>query len=81
MRHDNDLKHSTKKWSLQSPDLTPIENLWEILNYYRDKSSHIKNEEELWEDCQSTWSKITGDICRKLVEFMAARSHQAEGIP
>uniref|UniRef100_A0A3Q1GP71 Tc1-like transposase DDE domain-containing protein n=1 Tax=Acanthochromis polyacanthus TaxID=80966 RepID=A0A3Q1GP71_9TELE len=88
-QHDNDLKHSKKfkvlEWPPQSPDLNPIEHLWEILNHYQDKSTHIKSEEALWKDCQSTWSKMTKDICRKLLHRVhasqAARSPQAEGIP
>jgi len=85
--HDNDPKHAAKatkawlekqklevmEWPPQSPDLNPIENLWEILNQHRDKSKRMKNTTELWEDCQKTWATITPDLCMKLVESMPRR--------
>ena len=86
-QQDNDPKHTAKvtkvwlskqsfcvlEWPPQSPDLNPIEKLWEIFNQHQDKSKGIKNEDELWEECQETWKKVSMDICHKLVELIFRR--------
>ena len=85
--HDNDPKHTAKatkkwlvkkkfkvlKWPAQSPDLNPIENLWEILNYHRDRSQRSRNEQQLWEECKAAWNRISPDTCKKLVSSMPKR--------
>ena len=87
-QHDNDPKHTsilarnwleTSKirvldWPSQSPDLNPIENLWEILkrklSNYQLVPTSIYN---LWERIEVEWEHILKDDCCKLVESMPFR--------
>jgi DDE superfamily endonuclease len=73
-QHDNDPKHtanSTKKWladksvsvldwPAQSPDLNPIEHLWQNIARYPNKPS---NKQELWDRVQDVWNAIKPDFC------------------
>jgi transposase len=85
-QQDNDPKHSSRliknwfldqnvdvlEWPSQSPDLNPIEHLWEHLDrQIRLRSIHNKN--ELWEVLQDEWSKIPAEVCQKLVDSMTKR--------
>ena len=79
LQHDNDLKHtakltkewfenngiSTLNWPRQSPDLNPIENLWNTLqvNVHKRNRQNIKQLKEL---CKEESSKVTLDQCGKL---------------
>lgn len=84
--HDNDPKHTSRlvkccleqscidvlKWPAQSPDLNPIENLW------NDVEQHItavkpKNLNELWLEIQKAWYAIPKERCMGLVESMPRR--------
>lgn len=84
--HDNDPKHtsglvkrwleenkvSVLKWPAQSPDLNPIENLW------NDVEAHIskvkpKNLTVLWEEIQKSWYAISKERCRTLVDSLPRR--------
>lgn len=84
--HDNDPKHTSKlvkqwlldqridvlPWPAQSPDLNPIENLW------NDVEEHIKmrkpkNCSELWEAAQEGWSCIPVKRCQRLVDSLPDR--------
>ena len=61
-------------WPPQSPDLNPIENLWQHL---KKKLADYKTEPcgilELWERVEVEWNKIPVDICTKLIESMSNR--------
>lgn len=85
-QHDNDPKHKSRlvsdwlehekvrvlEWPAQSPDLNPIENLWEELNRQIRRST-IHNKHDLWEILQSTWKSINPTIIDKLLDSMPQR--------
>ena len=87
-QHDNDPKHTSRraqkwleehhittlKWPAQSPDLNPIEHLWDYLKrklaeYNEPPQGMI----ELWERVEAEWEKIPQDICTKLIDTMPKR--------
>ena len=85
-QQDNDPKHTSKlvrEWLLyhtpkqlphppQSPDLNPIEHLWEHLDRQIRKHD-ISNKEQLKTIILDEWSKISADITQNLVESMPRR--------
>ena len=87
-QHDNDPKHTAKSvkkwleykrlavldWPSQSPDLNPIEHIWnEVERRLRDLRGHINSKEDLWEKLQDVWNGIEVDVCRKLIATMPQR--------
>jgi hypothetical protein len=87
-QEDNDPKHSSKRaqnwfksegirlldWPAQSPDLSPIEHLWQHLkkriNSYERSARGVW---ELWERIDAEWGKIEVEECQKLIESMPRR--------
>ncbi len=84
-QQDNDPKHTSKlakewienndievlAWPPQSPDLNPIEHLWEHLKRrLADYSSDPKSMQELWQRVEAEWNKISQGECIKLIESM-----------
>lgn len=61
-------------WPAQSPDLNPIENLWDELE--RRVRAHIplpKNKENLWEILEEEWLNIDVNKYQNLVDSMPRR--------
>lgn len=86
LQQDNAPCHTSKKtlewfsennvplisWPPQSPDLSPIENLWSIL---KRKLSifRYKSKEDFKEKIFDEWNKISAEQCKKLVDSMPKR--------
>ena len=61
-------------WPAQSPDLNPIEHLWEYLKRrLAEYETPPKGILELWERVQAEWEKIEASVCQGLVESMPRR--------
>ena len=87
-QQDNDPKHTSKKadkwfsdnnitplvWPAQSPDLNPIEHLWQQL---KAKLQHYdtppKGVHELWDRVAEEWVNIPPETCQRLIESMPRR--------
>lgn len=84
-QHDNDPKHSsrgTTKWLLDhkirvlpwpssSPDMNPIEHVWDYLDRaVRSRPVLPRNQDELWDALQEEWYKIPMDFIAKLYDSM-----------
>ena len=87
-QQDNDPKHTSKraqnwfnnhcinvmKWPSQSPDLNPIEHLWNHvkrkLGEYEDPPNSVQ---ELWDRFQEEWDRIEPIVCQNLIESMPRR--------
>lgn len=88
-QQDNDPKHKSKiiqEWFLsekvrvmdfpaQSPDLNPIENLWEELDR-RVRRSSISNKQDLINVLQESWNSIGDETILKLLESMPKRCRE-----
>ena len=62
-------------WPSFSPDLNPIEHLWDELER-RLKKHQPKNEKELRELLQVEWNNIREDVTKKLVESVPNRLYE-----
>jgi hypothetical protein len=85
---DNDPKHTAKRtkewlkvnkvklldWPAQSPDINPIENLWNIVDQkIRKRTNKPTNVGELWEAVQQEWNELDQQIIRNLYVSMTSR--------
>ena len=61
-------------WPSQSPDLNPIEHLWnewnEIDRRLRKLDVLPKSPNDLWGKFQTVWNEIPNDLCQKLISTM-----------
>ena len=61
-------------WPAQSPDLNPINNIWDELEHCIRKHIPLpKNEMELFNLLQEEWSNIDESVYKNLVESMERR--------
>lgn len=88
-QQDNDPKHTAYiiddfleqngieklPWPAQSPDLNPIEHLWDEMER-RMKARRPKNKNEMKKLLVETWNNIGSDVTKKLVESMPRRLRQ-----
>lgn len=58
-------------WPSNSPDLSPIETVWNIIK--RKMSVSPKTKQDLWEDVQRLWYSTTKDVLQPLYESMPGR--------
>ena len=87
-QQDNDPKHTSKRaekwfedsgiivmaWPAQSPDLNPIEHLWEHLKrVLKGYPEAPKGVHELWDRVVAEWGEISAETCQKLIESMPRR--------
>ena len=87
-QHDNDPKHTARRtvkwlqdhqlkvlqWPAQSPDLNPIEHLWDLVKRKLAKHEDIpRGVNEFWQRIEREWETITTAECLKLVESMPNR--------
>ena len=72
-------------WPAQSPDLNPIEHLWDVLERkVRSRWPLPKNKKELVNVLQEEWSKIEPEVLENLVESIPRRVKaviEAKGCP
>uniref|UniRef100_A0AC35U2B8 DDE_3 domain-containing protein n=1 Tax=Rhabditophanes sp. KR3021 TaxID=114890 RepID=A0AC35U2B8_9BILA len=85
-QQDNDPKHTSTlvkewffdhsvnvlPWPSQSPDLNPIEHLWDEVER-RIRPRNYKNATELYNAIEAAWRAIPVSVCQKLVDSMKNR--------
>ena len=59
-------------WPPQSPDLNPIEHLWEYMERQL-QDTHSTNKRQLWLNLRNVWDSIPPTILSHLVESMPSR--------
>jgi transposase len=88
-QQDNDPKHTSHKaknfinenipvlidWPSNSPDINPIENLWELLKRNVEKR-RPQNSEDLKRLMVEEWERIPDFVLKKLIESMPARCNE-----
>src|SRR3954469_5895835 len=87
-QHDGDPKHtanSTKQWLKrdkimvldwppQSPDLNPIEHLWnEVDRRLRKLETRVHSQDQLWEAIQKIWVEMDNEFLTTLINSMPER--------
>ena len=86
-QQDNDPKHTSKKadqwfsdnitplkWPTQSPDLNPIEHLWQyLMTKLQQYDTPPKGVHDLWDRVAEEWNEIPPETCQTLIESMPRR--------
>jgi transposase len=71
---ERNLGDSTLPWPAQSPDLNPIEHLWDVLERrVRLRNPKTKNKVQLFDALQEEWRNLAPETYAKLVHSMPRR--------
>ncbi len=79
----NDHGVTVLDWPANSPDLNPIENLWDIVKR-KMRDTRPNNADELKATVKETWASIPPQQCHKLITSMPRRIEaviKAKGAP
>ncbi|UYV75123.1 hypothetical protein LAZ67_12002553, partial [Cordylochernes scorpioides] len=60
-------------WPLYSPDLSPIEHVWDIIGRRLHALPQPRSEDELWQMVEREWRVIPQDAIRTLIDFLPRR--------
>ncbi len=72
LEHDNEF--TLLKWPPQSPDLNPIEHLWDVVEWeFCIMDVQLTNLQQLRDSIMSKWTKISEECFQHLVESMPQR--------
>lgn len=60
-------------WPVQSRDLNPIENIWNMCKDQVQSVSKPKNRDEMWKVVELKWQGLLQEVLKELVETMPCR--------
>ena len=60
-------------WPAQSPDLSPIENMWRDIKKWMKKNAPARNEAELWEGAKKAFDELEKEVIIGYIETMVER--------
>lgn len=59
-------------WPPQSPDLNPIEQVWDFVKSRLEESNKVTTK-TIWQEVQKAWDMVTPDIIRRYLKTMKDR--------
>ncbi|UYV70087.1 Transposase [Cordylochernes scorpioides] len=60
-------------WPTYSPDLSPIEHVWDIIGRRLHALPQPRSEDELWQMVEREWRAISQDVIRTLIDSLPRR--------
>ncbi|KFM67085.1 Transposable element Tcb1 transposase, partial [Stegodyphus mimosarum] len=57
-------------WSPYSPDLSPIEHVWDVIGRSLQTLPLLRSEDKLWQRVEREWRAIPQDTIRTLIDSM-----------
>ncbi len=74
LHNEHDNEYTLLKWPPQSPDLNPIEHLWDVVEWkIHIMDMQATNLQQLHDAIMSIWTKISEECFQHLVESMPRR--------
>ena len=63
----------TMEWPPQSPDLSPIENIWREVKRWIQQNRKPRTEMELWKAVEEAWEAVVPEVVLKFIDSMPER--------